>query len=920
MNILQLARLLFRNALLIFGSGLILSVAVFLFLINSPQAYESKTTIYTGIGTSMNLESTGTVDYYATNMAFDNLLNIISSRETLEEVSLRLLAKHLLLDKADPKYISQSNYDEIFSMVPKEVMNLVVKKNKKEVSESENSNNDTITKTEEVDNTKKKIIFHNVLPDETLFSISRRYNIPLITLMRLNNLEDNLIKVGDKLIVNITQHENEAEQVLPTIEFEKDNDNIYYTVDGSVNLTDIASKFNTTVKDLIIWNNLKDRELETGKTLIVGKTNQIDKIPDYSKDVEEVIIGSNDLAGFIDDSENRISIREEVGQITLDKRLEEEFDNSYELEQTVKNFYAFKEESDSNYIYELLNYDYKHYSILALQGISVSRLDKSDIIDITYETDDPGICQYTLILLSQIFIKNYKLIKENQSDAVIKYFQEQVNNANTRLQRAEDELLRFNKENSIINYNEQTKFIAEKKENLDEEYQQEIMREASSKAAMERLENQLTTQSNIVLNREELLALRNKLATVTSKLAYKQFELESNPNFQGEIQTLKIEADNIKRELANAINEEYALTNTKEGIKSNLILDQWLESMIEYEESNARIKVFIARQAEFQSIYENFAPLGAKLKRIEREINVAEQEYLQLLTSLNLSKLKQQNIELSSNIKPVGFPFYPISPKSQKKKLMVPAALLLGILLTAFIIIILEFYDKNINPPDRAKNFTGMDVAIVYPIFPLKHGKVNYPFIKNRLTELLIQDIKSQTTSNNSKPIVVGIFSTHDGEGKSMITTEVVNKIRESGDKVLYLNYDTTSTFEDNLTYSTNIKFPDTSNINQFNDQIGLLNKYNYIFIEFPSLILHSNPPAIIEKLNISYVVCQSKRIWKDADKKATSVLDSQTNTKSRLVLNASKLDVIENFISEIPKRRNAFRRFFKNLLTPKAR
>ena len=134
------------------------------------------------------------------------------------------------------------------------------------------------------------------------------------------------------------------------------------------------------------------------------------------------------------------------------------------------------------------------------------------------------------------------------------------------------------------------------------------------------------------------------------------------------------------------------------------------------------------------------------------------------------------------------------------------------------------------------------------------------------------------------------------------------------------MNYYTTSTFEDNLTYSTNIKFPDTSNINQFNDQIGLLNKYNYIFIEFPSLILHSNPPAIIEKLNISYVVCQSKRIWKDADKKATSVLDSQTNTKSRLVLNASKLDVIENFISEIPKRRNAFRRFFKNLLTPKAR
>ena len=47
------------------------------------------------------------------------------------------------------------------------------------------------------------------------------------------------------------------------------------------------------------------------------------------------------------------------------------------------------------------------------------------------------------------------------------------------------------------------------------------------------------------------------------------------------------------------------------------------------------------------------APLGATLKRIEREINVAEKEYLSLLHSLNLSKLRQQNIELSSNIKAV---------------------------------------------------------------------------------------------------------------------------------------------------------------------------------------------------------------------------------------------------------------------------
>jgi len=41
---------------------------------------------------------------------------------------------------------------------------------------------------------------------------------------------------------------------------------------------------------------------------------------------------------------------------------------------------------------------------------------------------------------------------------------------------------------------------------------------------------------------------------------------------------------------------------------------------------------------DFVRTYQKFAPLGAMLKRIEREIKVAEQSYLELLRSLNLAK------------------------------------------------------------------------------------------------------------------------------------------------------------------------------------------------------------------------------------------------------------------------------------------
>jgi hypothetical protein len=93
--------------------------------------------------------------------------------------------------------------------------------------------------------------------------------------------------------------------------------------------------------------------------------------------------------------------------------------------------------SNDNYIYELINYDDdKHYSIKALSSIQATRINSSDLIKMSYTVDDPGICQQTLEIYNAICIKNYKNIKENRSDAVVKYFEEQLAQANNTLKLA----------------------------------------------------------------------------------------------------------------------------------------------------------------------------------------------------------------------------------------------------------------------------------------------------------------------------------------------------------------------------------------------------------------------------------------------------------------------------------------------------
>jgi uncharacterized protein involved in exopolysaccharide biosynthesis len=95
--------------------------------------------------------------------------------------------------------------------------------------------------------------------------------------------------------------------------------------------------------------------------------------------------------------------------------------------------------SNNNFVYELLNYDSdKHYSLKAISTVEATRISNSDLIELKYTTDDPGICQQTLAIYNQVCTNNYKYIKENRSDDVVKYFQSELENARQKLKEAED--------------------------------------------------------------------------------------------------------------------------------------------------------------------------------------------------------------------------------------------------------------------------------------------------------------------------------------------------------------------------------------------------------------------------------------------------------------------------------------------------
>ena len=91
---------------------------------------------------------------------------------------------------------------------------------------------------------------------DTLYGISKRFNTSVQSLKELNNLKDNIINVGETLIISNNNESNPLECIV-------------YTVKKGDTLYSISKKYNTTVDEIKRYNNLSSNILNIGDRIII---------------------------------------------------------------------------------------------------------------------------------------------------------------------------------------------------------------------------------------------------------------------------------------------------------------------------------------------------------------------------------------------------------------------------------------------------------------------------------------------------------------------------------------------------------------------------------------------------------------------------------------------------------------------------
>ncbi|WP_163192542.1 LysM peptidoglycan-binding domain-containing protein [Clostridium thermarum] len=115
-------------------------------------------------------------------------------------------------------------------------------------------------------------LVHTVAAGDTLWFISRSYGTTVDNIMSLNNLTSSTLKIGQELLIEgVLSSANEQPPAAPTEDMKTDA-NIIHTVASGDTLWSISRKYNTTVDAISKLNNLTSSTIHVGQVLLISGT------------------------------------------------------------------------------------------------------------------------------------------------------------------------------------------------------------------------------------------------------------------------------------------------------------------------------------------------------------------------------------------------------------------------------------------------------------------------------------------------------------------------------------------------------------------------------------------------------------------------------------------------------------------------
>ena len=564
---------------------------------------------------------------------------------------------------------------------------------------------------------------------------------------------------------------------------------------------------------------------------------------------------------------------------------------------TYANLKAYEKPSQDNYIFSLLNY-HPWFGINSITSrLKVQQLQRSDIIDIAYSSNDAGITYNTLDILNEVFARQYQQLRFGETNDVIKFFEREVARLYKILTGAEDDLIRYNVAKRIINYGEQTRALT----GLDAAQQTsdntQLMDYTTAKSLMDYLERQLGDRAKIIRANRDFTDQITDISRIQSRISNLRLMTSEGGenNIESQLELAKAEKmlqDRTARMKELTRDIEAGSYSTETGVKANEMVSKWLEQVLILEKTKAEMSAqdIMRQKIDKQILY--YAPIGATLARKDRHISFIEGNYMEMLQALNSARLRQRNLQMTTaKLRILNPPMFPMNAQPTNRMMILLGAFLLTFALTALYFFIIELLDRTLRDRMRSERITKVPVMGCFP----KESTLRYRRFNKTIADMALRQLSKSLLPHfkEGQQNVLNLISTDAGNGKSYIAQELENYWISIGLQVRRLTYDEDYLAEDS-------RFIMAKDIKDICPDI-LPNEI--AIIEYPNLDDNSVPPALLNMGTINLLVTRANRTWKDVDQKALKELQSQLEDQNTLFMYLTEAQryAVEEFVGQLP-------------------
>lgn len=399
------------------------------------------------------------------------------------------------------------------------------------------------------------------------------------------------------------------------------------------------------------------------------------------------------------------------------------------------------------------NYDY----LVVRANLTIYRIPNTDFIQVDYVSDNPQLSALAANAFCEEFIRFSRSLTTERAGESVDFLNNLVIQKKGDLDDKMETQRLFKTGNSLFSVEKEgeNKLV----QLSDLEKQRDEIR--SSLQRIELTRGNLTRQLNgiggttNVSNNQKIIELRNTINNLNDRYIIGG---QQDNALKDSISFLR---EQLRIQTAGSGTTPATPTLTKAEIQEKLNdLD------VEYQVARTNLITVEAKITNLQYSFSGYASKEAKLEAIQKEVDLASEEYLAAVTKFNEAK---NRLLASNTLRQTSAAFPPNDPLSSKRLLIVGLAGFCSFSICIFIIVLFEFLDQSLRSVDKFNSI--VNLPLIGSIIRLNINNFNIPQIFNQsgnengeLFKSILRKIRHEVVSLNSQVFLVTSLRKNEGK------------------------------------------------------------------------------------------------------------------------------------------------------------